>query len=58
VKVRYLADADLNNAIARGALRREPSLDFLTLRRPFKSIAQLKIPVGDEFEQCRIQVIA
>jgi hypothetical protein len=30
VKVRFLADADLNKAIVRGVLRREPSLDFLT----------------------------
>jgi hypothetical protein len=30
VKVRFLADADLNKAIVTGALRREPSLDFLT----------------------------
>jgi hypothetical protein len=30
VKVRFLADADLNKAIVSGILRREPSLDFLT----------------------------
>jgi len=30
VKVRFLADADLNKAIVNGVLRREPSLDFLT----------------------------
>jgi len=30
VKVRFLADADLNRAIVSGVLRREPSLDFLT----------------------------
>ncbi len=30
MKVRFLADADLNNAIVSGVLRREPSLDFLT----------------------------
>ena len=30
MKVRFLADADLNRAIVIGALRREPSLDFLT----------------------------
>jgi hypothetical protein len=30
VKVRFLADADLNKAIVSGVLRREPSLDFLT----------------------------
>ena len=30
MKVRFLADADLNKAIVNGALRREPSLDFLT----------------------------
>jgi hypothetical protein len=30
VNVRFLADADLNKAIVRGVLRREPSLDFLT----------------------------
>jgi hypothetical protein len=29
VKVRFLADADLNKAIVSGVLRREPSLDFL-----------------------------
>jgi hypothetical protein len=30
VKVRFLADADLNKTILSGVLRREPSLDFLT----------------------------
>jgi hypothetical protein len=30
VKVRFLADADLNRAIVNGVLRRQPSLDFLT----------------------------
>jgi hypothetical protein len=30
VKVRFLADADLNRAIVSGVLRREPSLDFMT----------------------------
>lgn len=30
MKVRFLADADLNKAIVIGVLRREPSLDFLT----------------------------
>jgi Domain of unknown function (DUF5615) len=30
VRVRFLADADLNKAILSGVLRREPSLDFLT----------------------------
>ena len=30
MKVRFLADADLNKNIVTGALRREPSLDFLT----------------------------
>lgn len=30
MKVRFLADADLNRAIVSGLLRREPSLDFLT----------------------------
>jgi len=30
VKVRLLADADLNKAIVSGVLRREPSLDFLS----------------------------
>jgi len=30
VKVRFLADADLNRVIVSGVLRREPSLDFLT----------------------------
>lgn len=30
MKVRFLADADLNKAIVNGVLRREPSLDFLT----------------------------
>jgi hypothetical protein len=28
VKVKYLADADLNKAIVNGVLRREPSVDF------------------------------
>ena len=30
MKVRFLADADLNKAIVNGVLRRESSLDFLT----------------------------
>jgi hypothetical protein len=30
VKVRFLADADLNKAIISGVLRREPSIDFIT----------------------------
>ena len=30
MKVRFLADADLNRAIVTGVLRREPSLDFLS----------------------------
>ena len=30
MKVRFLADADLNRGIVNGVLRREPSLDFLT----------------------------
>ena len=30
MKVRFLADADLNKAIVSGVLRREPYLDFLT----------------------------
>lgn len=30
MKVRFLADADLNKAIVNGVVRREPSLDFLS----------------------------
>jgi len=30
VKIRFLADGDLNKAIVNGVLRREPSLDFLS----------------------------
>jgi Domain of unknown function (DUF5615) len=30
VKVRFLADADLNRVIVSGVLRREPSVDFLS----------------------------
>lgn len=30
MKVRFLADADLNKAIVTGVMRREPSVDFLT----------------------------
>ena len=30
MKVRFLADADLNKAIISGVVRREPSIDFLT----------------------------
>jgi hypothetical protein len=30
VKVRFLADADVNRAIVTGVLRREPAVDFLT----------------------------
>ena len=33
MKVRFLADADLNKAIVSGVLRREPSLDFLTAQK-------------------------
>ena len=32
MKVRFLADADLNSAIVSGVLRREPSVDFLTAK--------------------------
>jgi hypothetical protein len=32
VKLRFLADADLNRAIVRGVLRLEPSVDFLTAK--------------------------
>jgi hypothetical protein len=30
VKIRFLADADLNRAVVNGVIRREPSIDFLT----------------------------
>jgi hypothetical protein len=30
VKVRFLADADLNKTVVTGVLRREPAVDFLT----------------------------
>lgn len=30
MKVRFLADADLNKAILNGVIRREPAVDFLT----------------------------
>lgn len=30
MKIRFLADADLNKAIVNGVLRHEPSIDFLT----------------------------
>lgn len=30
MKIRFLADADLNKAIVNGVLRREPSMDFLS----------------------------
>jgi hypothetical protein len=30
VKIRFQADADLNEAIVTGVLRREPAIDFLT----------------------------
>ena len=30
MKIRFLADADLNKAIVTGVLRREPTVDFLT----------------------------
>jgi hypothetical protein len=33
VKVRFLADTDLNKAIVSGVLRREPSIDFLSRNR-------------------------
>ncbi len=32
MKVRFLADADLNKTIVSGVLRREPTVDFLTAR--------------------------
>ncbi len=32
MKLRFLADADLNQAIVNGVLRREPSIDFLTAK--------------------------
>jgi len=31
--VRFLADASLRNAIVRGCLRREPTMDFLSANR-------------------------
>ena len=33
MKIRFLADADLNKAIVTGTLRREPSIDFLTAQQ-------------------------
>jgi hypothetical protein len=44
VKVRFLADADLNRAIVSGVLRREPSLDFLTAQAArLRSMSDLEV---------------
>ena len=42
MKVRFLADADLNEGIVIGALRRQPSLDFLTAQSA--GLRKLDIP--------------
>ena len=43
VKVRFLADADLNRAIVSGVLRREPSLDFLTAAANLRGMADHEV---------------
>jgi hypothetical protein len=61
VRVRFLADADLNQAIVGGVLRREPSLDFLTARagalRGLPDIEVLELAAsaaaGAGFARCR-----
>ncbi len=42
MKVRFLADADLNKAIVNGVLRREPAIDFLAAHAA--GLRQMKDP--------------
>jgi hypothetical protein len=52
VKVRFLADADLNNAIVSGVLRQEPAIDFFTARaaglRKMKDPEVLMLAAGQQ----------
>jgi len=52
VRVRFLADADLNKAIVSGVLRREPSIDFLTAQaaglRKMKDLEVLALAAGQQ----------
>jgi hypothetical protein len=52
VKVRFLADADLNRAIVSGVVRREPSIDFLPAHtaglRRMKDPEVLALAAGQE----------
>jgi hypothetical protein len=52
VRVRFLADADLNKAIVNGVLRREPSIDFLTAQaaglRTMKDPEVLALAAGQQ----------
>ena len=52
MRVRFLADADLNKAIVSGVLRREPSIDFLTAQaaglRKMKDLEVLALAAGQQ----------
>ena len=52
MKVRFLADADLNRAIVNGALRQEPGVDFLTAQaaglRKMKDPEVLALAAGQQ----------
>ena len=52
MKVRFLADADLNKTIVSGVLRREPSIDFLTAHaaglRAMKDAEVLALAAGQQ----------
>jgi len=52
VKVRFLADADLNKAIVNGVLRREPSIDFRAAQsaqlRGMKDLEVLALAAEDQ----------
>jgi hypothetical protein len=43
VRVRFQADADLNQAIVGGVLRREPALDFLTARAALRGLTDTAV---------------
>ena len=52
MKVRFLADADLNKAIVSGVVRRRPSIDFLTARaaglRGMKDLEVLELAAAQQ----------
>lgn len=56
MKVRFLADADLNRTIVSGVLRREPSLDFLTAQAAqLRGLSDSEV-LGRAAEQQRVLV--